>query len=87
MAELIQAPGELALLLHDLECAAYELATGRPTKHDIPNLVSQVTAAKVGNGSSLVAILRNTAPLLDESESARRQFFHAARALLSLYRA
>lgn len=76
----------LAVLLHDLEVAAYRVASGREGR-DIAELVREVVRFPIGRGAPLVAILGSTAPHVEESESARRQFFHAARALVSLHRA
>jgi hypothetical protein len=68
--------------LHDLEVAAYRLASGRGPQPDPIALVRALD----GRGP-LLRILRDTAPRIFESEAARRQFFHAARALVALHRA
>jgi len=87
MATLVASPDGLAAMLHELECAAYELATGRPHRRDLGALIREMVSLPMRDGMKLLAILLATAPRVDESPAARRQFFHAARAFVSLYRA
>ena len=75
----------LGKLFRDLEVAAYNLATGRESD-DIEELVGVIGSVRLRGGAPLVGVLRDTAPRLSESPAARRQFFHAARALVSLHR-
>jgi hypothetical protein len=76
----------LGSVLHELEVAAYDLATGRASQRDVAAIVGTVLELPVLGGASLLSVLRSTAPRLDESILARRQFFHAARAFVSLHR-
>jgi len=71
--------------LRDLELYAYELAAGRAPERDITDLVA---ALRLGStkGIWLLRILNETAARVAESASARRQFFHATRAFVSLRR-
>lgn len=71
--------------LRDLELYAYELAAGRAPERDISGLVA---ALRLGSpkGVWLLRILNETATRVMDSASARRQFFHATRAFVSLRR-
>lgn len=70
--------------LRRLEEFAYDLAAGRARGDFVPTL----TALRVGDarGNWLLRILHETSSRLTESAAARRQFFHATRALLTLRR-
>ena len=50
-------------------------------------LLREMVALPIRSGMSLLAVLVATAPRVDESPAARRKFFHAARAFVSLHRA
>jgi hypothetical protein len=76
----------LLSLFRDLEAVAYNLAKGRALGDDVESLVSVIGSVRLRGGAPLVGILRDTAPRLSESSTARRQFFHAARALVTLHR-
>ena len=84
MAAMVTHPDAL---IHELESAAYELATGRPHHRDLGALLREMVSLPLRSGMSLLAVLVATAPRVDESPAARRQFFHAARAFVSLHRA
>jgi hypothetical protein len=72
--------------LYSLEVAAYDLATGR-ARLDLGSVVNLVASLPINGGAPMLAVLRATAPRVEQSAVARRQFFHAARALVSLHRA
>lgn len=72
--------------LHRLEEFARDLAAGRaPRQGDIASTLQQLRLGAT-RGNWLLRILNETAAHASESPSARRQFFHAARALVSLRR-
>lgn len=75
----------LSSALCDLEIGAYNLAKGQPI--DASLLVSAIDTRLLLGGASLLIVLRDTATRVAVSSSARRQFFHAARALVTLHRA
>lgn len=77
---------DLGNALHSLEVAAYDLATGR-ARLDVARIVGLIASLPINGGAPMVAVLRATAPRVETCAVARRQFFHAARALVSLHRA
>jgi len=72
--------------LEVLEQYAYDLAAGRTTA--LANLAEIIASLRIGStrGIWLLPILHKTAPQVAESAAARRQFFHATRAFVSLRR-
>lgn len=87
MATAITSTSSLGTLLHDLEAVAYQLVAGRARQHDAAALVGAVVRQQVRGGSSLLHVLETTAPRLDDCAVARKKFFHATRALVTLHRA
>lgn len=77
---------DLCTALRSLEAAAYDLATGR-ARLDIASVVGLIASLPINGGAPMLAVLRATAPRVEHCAVARRQFFHAARALVSLHRA
>jgi hypothetical protein len=82
---LTRANRSLSSVLCDLEAAAYDVAKGQSV--DAPALVSAIDTRALRGGAPLLTVLRATAPRVSLSPTARRQFFHAARALIALHRA
>jgi hypothetical protein len=77
---------EHAQALRDLEEFAHDLAAGRaPRSSDI---TPTLRALRLGStrGNWLLRIMSETSARLTDSEAARRQFFHAARAFIFLRR-
>jgi hypothetical protein len=70
--------------LADLEVVAYDIARGRP--HDAPRVIASLDARSLQGGAPLLTILRRTVGRVASCPTARRQFFHAARALVALHR-
>ncbi len=81
---MLQPPHAEAL--HLLEEFARDLAAGREPRHG--NITETLQQLRLGatRGNWLLRILNETAAHTAESPSARRQFFHAARAFVSLRR-
>lgn len=80
------ATDDLQHAMRSLEAAAYDLATGRTEPLHVLRLLDAVYAAPLRGGTALLTVLRTTAPRLAFSTAARKQFFHAARALVTLHR-
>lgn len=72
--------------LCDLEDYARELAAGRSPRRDDVAVVLDALRVGTTRGSWLLRVLNETLGRVSESEAARRQFFHAARALVFLRR-
>lgn len=72
--------------LRELEEFAHDLAAGRaPRSSDITGTLSLLRLGTT-RGNWLLRIMHETSSRVADSASARRQFFHAARAFVSLRR-
>ena len=71
--------------LRELEAYAHDLAAGRVPRANIASALDRLNVSSPG-GSSLIRILQATSQHVAESRTARRQFFHAARALVAMRR-
>src|SRR5438105_510777 len=75
--------------LHDLEVFAHDLASGRHSVADIDVILSELRGTErapeveSSQGRSLLHVLDTTARHVTDRPSARRQFFHAARAFIA----
>lgn len=79
-------PAHFEIALRQLERFARDLAFGRASHVDLPAILATLGFDAPPRSRPLLEALRTSAPAAPADEHARRKFFHAARAVVSLHR-